>query len=108
MFAATAWHWIDPAVKYRKAASVLRPGGHLAFWEAVHVLPDGGDPFFAEIQDVYDEIGSGMPDGHVFAKPDTLAANEAEIAASGRVHRRGDPAVRLGGPVHGGVVHPAA
>ena len=83
VFAATAWHWIDPAVKYRKAASVLRPGGHLAFWEAAHVVPDGGDPFFAEIQDVYDEIGSGMPDGHVFAKPETLAANEAEIAASG-------------------------
>jgi SAM-dependent methyltransferase len=98
VFAATAWHWIDPAVKYRKAASVLRPGGHLAFWEAVHVLPDGGDRFFAEIQDVYDEIGSGLPDGHVFAKPETLASNEAEIAASGvftdAVIRRFDWAVQ--------------
>jgi len=98
VFAATAWHWIDPAVKYRKAASVLRPGGHLAFWEAVHVLPDGGDQFFAEIQDVYDEIGSGLPDGHVFAKPETLASNEAEIAASGvftdAVIRRFDWAVQ--------------
>ena len=45
VFAATAWHWIDPAVKYRKAASLLRPGGHLAFWEAVHVIPGDGDPF---------------------------------------------------------------
>jgi SAM-dependent methyltransferase len=83
VFAATAWHWIDPAVKYRKAASVLRPGGHLAFWGAEHVVPDGGDPFFAEIQDVYDEIGSGMPDGHGFATPETLASDEDEIAASG-------------------------
>ena len=61
VFAATAWHWIDPAVKYRKAASLLRPGGHLAFWEAVHVIPGDGDPFFRGIQDVYDEIGEGMP-----------------------------------------------
>jgi SAM-dependent methyltransferase len=83
VFAATAWHWIDPAVKYQKAASLLRPGGHLAFWEAVHVVPEGGDPFFAEIQDVYDEIGSGLPDGHVFARPDTLTSDEDEIAASG-------------------------
>jgi SAM-dependent methyltransferase len=83
VFAATAWHWIDPAVKYEKAASVLRPGGHLAFWEASHVIPDGGDPFFAEIQDVYDEIGEGVPDGHVFATPDTLASEEDEVAASG-------------------------
>jgi SAM-dependent methyltransferase len=83
VLAATAWHWIDPAVKYRKAASLLRPGGHLAFWEASHVIPDGGDPFFAEIQDVYDEIGSGVPDGHIFARPDTLASEEGDIAASG-------------------------
>jgi SAM-dependent methyltransferase len=27
LFAATAWHWIDPVVKYQKAASLLRPGG---------------------------------------------------------------------------------
>jgi SAM-dependent methyltransferase len=83
VFAATAWHWIDPAMKYQKAAALLRPGGHLAFWEAAHVVPDGGDPFFAEIQRVYDAIGAGVPDGHVFAKPDTLASAEDEIAASG-------------------------
>jgi SAM-dependent methyltransferase len=83
VFAATAWHWIDPAVKYGKAAALLRPGGHLAFWEAVHVVPAGGDPFFAEIQDVYDAIGEGMPDGQWFARPDTLASSTGEIAASG-------------------------
>ena len=83
LLAATAWHWLDPAVKYQKAAALLRPGGYLAFWEAVHVLPDGGDPFFLDIQDVYDAIGSGLPDGHVFARPDTLASAEAEVAASG-------------------------
>jgi SAM-dependent methyltransferase len=83
VFAATAWHWIDPAVKYRKAASLVRPGGHLAFWEAAHVVPDDGDPFFVEIQDVYDSIGCGAADGGVFAKPDTLASAEGEITASG-------------------------
>ena len=84
LFAATAWHWIDPAVKYRKAWSLLRPGGHLAFWEATHVFPEsGGDPFFAEIQDVYDEIGSGMPTGWVSPTPATLPDSRAEIEASG-------------------------
>ena len=83
VFAATAWHWIDPAVKYAKAAALLRPGGHLAFWEAVHVTPAGGDPFFAEIQGVYDEIGEGTPPDHVFQTPETLASFEADIAGSG-------------------------
>ena len=83
VFAATAWHWIDPAVRYRRAWELLRPGGHLAFWEAVHVIPENGDPFFREIQDVYDEIGEGLPPGSDFAKPDTLADRAAEIAATG-------------------------
>lgn len=84
VFAATAWHWIDPAVKYRKAWSLLRPGGHLAFWTATHVFPEaGGDPFFAQIQQVYDEIGSGMPAGWVSPTPATLRDGRAEIEASG-------------------------
>jgi len=83
VFAATAWHWIDPTMKYAKAASLLRPGGHLAFWEAIHVIPADGDPFFAEIQDVYDEIGEGMPAGWVSATIATLPSFAAEIAATG-------------------------
>ena len=83
VFAATAWHWIDPAVKYVKAASLLAPGGHLAFWEAAHVIPDDGDPFFREIQDVYDEIGQGMPGEWVSPTVQTLPSHEAELAATG-------------------------
>jgi SAM-dependent methyltransferase len=83
VFAATAWHWIDPEIKYRKAWSLLRPGGHLAFWEAVHVIPADGDPFFGEIQDVYDEIGEGLPAGWKSHTPQTLPGSQAEIEASG-------------------------
>jgi SAM-dependent methyltransferase len=57
VYAATAWHWIDPAIRYRKAHALLRPGGHLAFWSAQHAFPRGFDPFFSEIQEVYDAIG---------------------------------------------------
>lgn len=33
LFAAQAWHWVEPGVGFAKAASVLRPGGVLAaFW----------------------------------------------------------------------------
>jgi SAM-dependent methyltransferase len=31
VFAATSWHWLEPTVRYAKAASVLQPGGALAF-----------------------------------------------------------------------------
>ena len=83
VFSATAWHWIDPAVRYRQAWRALRPGGHLAFWSALHVFPDGGDPFFREIQEVYDEIGEGLPPGDHWPRPGELHDQSPEIEASG-------------------------
>lgn len=83
VFAATAWNWIDPARRYALAWRTLRPGGHLAFWNALHVLPDDGDPFFREIQDVYDEIGEGLPPGSAWHRPGELPDQATEINASG-------------------------
>jgi len=83
VYAATAWHWIDPAVRYQRAWRALRPGGHLAFWTAGHVFPEGGDPFFAEIQDIYDEIGETLPPGTPRPRPGELADERAGIEASG-------------------------
>ena len=34
VFAANAWHWLDAEVRYGRAWRALRPGGHLAFWNA--------------------------------------------------------------------------
>jgi SAM-dependent methyltransferase len=83
VFAATAWHWVDPEVRYAKAAAVLGPGGHLALWGAGHVIPFDGDPFFEEIQEVYDEIGGELPPGWVTPRPGELPDDREEIEASG-------------------------
>jgi SAM-dependent methyltransferase len=83
VFAATSWHWVDPRVRYQLAWRLLRPEGHLAFWSAEHVFPAGGDQFFSEIQDVYDEIGEGLPPGARFPAPGELPDQRAEIAESG-------------------------
>jgi SAM-dependent methyltransferase len=85
VYAATAWAWVDPEVKYAKAASVLRPGGHLAVWDAGHAFPPGFDPFFTEIQRVYDEIGEG--DGSPWPPPPPQEwpdPTAADLEASGR------------------------
>jgi SAM-dependent methyltransferase len=83
VFAATAWNWIDPAVRYPRAWEALKQGGHLAFWNAEHVQPDGGDPFFREIQDVYDEIGEGVPPDTPWLRPGELEERRDEIEAGG-------------------------
>lgn len=94
VFAATSWHWIDPAVRYRKVWEVLRPGGHLAVWKENHAFPTGGDPFFREIQEVYEEIGEGLPGDPMWPTPEQLEDlddQREEIEASGlfdEVHAR--------------------
>jgi len=80
--AATAWHWTDPEVRYRRAWELLRPGGHLAFWAGVHVFPPGGDPFFREIQPVYDEIGEPLG-RRGWPQPRELPDERGEITATG-------------------------
>ncbi len=79
VFAATAWHWLDPHTKYERAHRHLRDNGYLAFWSAGHVFPDGGDPFFAEIQSVYDEIGEALPNGWVTPRPGELPDLSEEV-----------------------------
>jgi SAM-dependent methyltransferase len=44
VFAATSWHWLDHAVAYEKAATLLRPGGVLAIVATEHVLPRTATP----------------------------------------------------------------
>ena len=84
VYAATAWNWIDPELRYRKAAQALRPRGYLAFWSAGHVIPTTGDPFFLEIQQVYDEIGAGLPPDTSLPRPGELDDQRDDIEASGR------------------------
>jgi len=83
VFAATAWHWLGPTVRFSRAAAVLRPRGCLALWGAGHVVPHDGDPFFEEIQEVYDEIGEGLPPGRVTPRPGELPDDREAIEASG-------------------------
>ncbi len=83
VYAATAWHWLDPDVRYQKAADILEYNGFLALWAAGHVIPYDGDPFFEQIQDVYNEIGEGLPSGASLPRPGALVDDRAEIESTG-------------------------
>lgn len=83
VYAATAWHWLDPADRYRKAHRLLRPSGHLAVWAAQHAFPPGFDPFFTEIQQVYDAIGESHESEWPPAPPEEIPDGRDEIESSG-------------------------
>jgi SAM-dependent methyltransferase len=85
VLAFTAFHWINPDVRFEKSASVLREGGALAVVETDHVLPPGGDGFFAEVQEDYEAVApddvktkAGGP-----RHPDAVGDLRDEIEASG-------------------------
>lgn len=51
LFAATAWHWVTPEVRYVKAAEVLAAGGVIAlFWHRVRWQ---GEALRGELENVY-------------------------------------------------------
>ena len=52
IISATAFHWVDPKVRYLKASEVLKSSGFLAVFSNQHVRKDEG--FFGEVQCLYD------------------------------------------------------
>ncbi|MFD8220489.1 class I SAM-dependent methyltransferase [Streptomyces sp. NPDC059697] len=82
---ATAFHWIDPAVRMVKAADALRPGGALAVVATQHVA-GGSEEFFVEVQDCYERFDPATPAGlRPPAAQDVDTSDHAdEVARSGR------------------------
>jgi SAM-dependent methyltransferase len=77
-----AFHWIAPELRYAKPARLLRPGGALAVVGTPHVLPEDGDPFFAEVQEDYDAVVP-HPDNRPPPAPDRIEGWAEEWRASG-------------------------
>ncbi|MFJ3274596.1 class I SAM-dependent methyltransferase [Streptomyces sp. NPDC086776] len=62
VFAATAFHWIDPAARMAKAAEALHPDGALAVVRTQHVR-GGTEEFFVEVQRCYERFDPDTPPG---------------------------------------------
>jgi SAM-dependent methyltransferase len=78
VFAATAWHWIDPAVRVAKAAAALRPGGLLGT-VATHHIAGGSEAFFAEVQDCYERWDPATPPGLRQDPPDRIPVDPEDL-----------------------------
>jgi SAM-dependent methyltransferase len=83
VLSATAFHWIDPAVRVVKSADALRPGGALATIETHHVA-GGTEPFFVDVQGCYERWDSATPPGLRLPPADSVPLDGDELERSGR------------------------
>jgi len=78
---ATAFHWLDPAVRVEKAADALRPGGHLAVVATDHVA-GGTIEFFARTQACYEQWDPATPPGLRLRPSSEIPSNTEEFERS--------------------------
>ena len=85
VLAATAWHWLTPAIAYRKSHQVLNPAGSLILlW---NTPPQPSPELYQYLDPVYQAIAPEIP---IYARYDELTVHqeqfqqlEADILASG-------------------------
>jgi SAM-dependent methyltransferase len=81
VFAATSFHWIDPAVRMARSAEALRPGGLLATVSTHHVA-GGTDEFFARVQRHYERWDPSAEPGFRQPRAADVPTDDAEVLAS--------------------------
>ncbi len=55
IYAATAYHWLNPATRDHRIAALLKSGGHLAVWRNRHIRNGSCDAFLDEAAKIYVE-----------------------------------------------------
>ena len=86
VFAATAFHWLDPAVRMRKSADALRPGGFLAI-AGIRQVAGGSSEFFDAAVRLY--AGLGLKTAQFKPPPpaEALPRDASEFAECGLFER---------------------
>lgn len=83
---ATAFHWLDPAMAYRKVANALTPGGAIALFWNEHVHSDASGGFFEAAQKVYERETPeivGPEDHEGPPRPEEVHDRTGEIEGTG-------------------------
>lgn len=82
VFACNSFHWVDPDVRFVKAATVLNPQGHLAVVSTPVVIPEGASQFWWAVQDDWVAVGAERVDPAT-AYPDLVDGLDLAVRASG-------------------------
>ncbi|MFJ9586065.1 class I SAM-dependent methyltransferase [Streptomyces acidicola] len=76
---ATAFHWLDPALRAAKVGHALRPGGTFALVTTEHVK-GGTVDFFARAQECYERWDPATPPGLRLQDESEISTDTGELA----------------------------
>ena len=84
VYAATAYHWLNPATREERIAAILRSSGWLAIWRNRHIRNGSCDDFLDELQAIYREEAPELTTRRaLLPKPDeVLEAERDELTTS--------------------------
>ena len=90
IYAASAFHWIDPDVGYHKMQATLKPDGWIALWWNRNTLIPGNDEFARVAREMFERLAPELVQTDI----DPPAIGEVPIPAGNRIAASG-----LFGPV---------
>jgi SAM-dependent methyltransferase len=108
VFAATAWHSVNPSVRYQRAWRLLRPGGHLAFWERRARIPGRRRSLLCRDPGCLRGNRRGPTEGGEPAASRRAARRARRNRAQRPLRGADHPPLRLGGRLHRGGLPAAA
>ncbi len=83
VLACNAFHWVDPDVRFVKAAAVLKPSGHLVVLSTPVVIPQDAHRFWWDVQDDWAAVGVDREDPAT-KRPDLVGGYASAIDPAGR------------------------
>lgn len=88
---ATAFHWIDPAVRLQKSRNLLRPGGVLAIIGTNQIASDADRGFFESVFPIYEKYRPGeehgRPQGEDVVPPEHREVEVSELFEDAALRR---------------------
>jgi len=95
LVAASAWHWVDPSIGWRRAHDLLHSGGWVALLGNVVVRRPGEPEVYAETADLHERFSPGNPDwGHPPLEDDVRTTDDGWGLVDGPGRLFGPPIVR--------------
>jgi SAM-dependent methyltransferase len=77
LVAASAWHWVDPSIGWRRAHDVVHPGGWMALLGNIAIRRPGEPEVYADTADLPERFAPGNPDfGHPPLEDEVRATDE--------------------------------